>query len=237
MKKVSTADVVTWIFLFIVWGAGTNSVGWLFTGQFWGESDAGWPFIVFAALWPVWIYGMWVGGRWFFVRRKWTDQQRAEHEARRLAKWERERNSELLKQKQEEIDRFGWAPQGQAVPSGLRPGVRARMPRDADDFESASAEWVQSCGVNARRTPKGPDGGLDLIGPSFAGQCKFHPSNKVGAPDVQQLAGAARQAQKTDMAFFHYGPGYTEAAIEAARSLGVQLWEMDVDRNTFRKVT
>jgi len=150
--------------------------------------------------------------------------------------WKRRRR-ELLKQKQEEIDRFGWAPQGQAVTPGLRPGVRARMPRDADDFESASAEWVQSCGVNARRTPKGPDGGLDLIGPSFAGQCKFHPSNKVGAPDVQQLAGAARQAQKTDMAFFHYGPGYTPAAIEAARSLGVQLWEMDVDQHTFRKVT
>lgn len=134
-------------------------------------------------------------------------------------------------------ERDAWqGPLQQAVRSELRSGVRARIPKDADDFESASAEWVQTCGVDARRTPKGPDGGLDLVGPSFAGQCKFHPSNKVGAPDVQQLAGAAAQAQKSVMAFFHYGPGYTPAAIEAARSLGVQLWEMDVDQHTFRKV-
>jgi len=118
----------------------------------------------------------------------------------------------------------------------LRSSVKSRIPKDADDFESVCAEWVVNCGIDAQRTDKGPDGGLDVIGPDFAGQCKFHPSNKVGAPDVQQLEGAANQAGKRQKAFFHYGPGYTPQAIEAARSLGVQLWEMDVDRNTFRKV-
>ena len=119
---------------------------------------------------------------------------------------------------------------------GLRSSIKSRIPKDADDFESVCAEWVVKCGIDAQRTDKGPDGGLDVIGPNFAGQCKFHPSNKVGAPDVQQLAGAAKQARKQRKVFFHYGPGYTPAAIEAARSLGVQLWEMDVDQRTFRKV-
>ena len=119
---------------------------------------------------------------------------------------------------------------------GLRSSIKSRIPKDADDFESVCAEWVVKCGIAAQRTDKGPDGGLDVIGPDFAGQCKFHPSNKVGAPDVQQLAGAATQARKQRKVFFHYGPGYTPAAIEAARSLGVQLWEMDVDQHTFRKV-
>ena len=119
---------------------------------------------------------------------------------------------------------------------GLRASIKSRIPKDADDYESVCAEWVVKCGIEAKRTDKGPDGGLDVIGPNFAGQCKFHPSNKVGAPDVQQLAGAATQARKQRKVFFHYGPGYTPAAIEAARSLGVQLWEMDVDQHTFRKV-
>ena len=91
--------------------------------------------------------------------------------------------------------------------TGLRDGVPVRMPRDADDFEAASAEWVTRCGVPVNRTAKGPDGGLDLLGLNFAGQCKFHPANKVGAPDIQQLAGAAQQARKQHKAFFHYGPG------------------------------
>ena len=119
---------------------------------------------------------------------------------------------------------------------GLRSSIKSRIPKDADDFESVCAEWVVKCGIDAQRTDKGPDGGLDVIGPNFAGQCKFHPSNKVGAPDVQQLAGAATQARKRQKVFFHYGPGCTPAAIEAARSLGVELWEMDVDQHTFRKV-
>ena len=119
---------------------------------------------------------------------------------------------------------------------GLRAGVRVRPPKDADDFEAVCAEWTTKCGVRAERTAKGPDGGLDVIGPDFAGQCKFHPSNKVGAPDVQQLAGAALGKRKDKKAFFHYGPGYTTAAIEEARATGVELWQYDVDEQTFRRV-
>jgi len=123
-----------------------------------------------------------------------------------------------------------------AASRGPRNGVAARVPRDADDFESVCAEWLQRCGVNAARTAKGPDGGLDIVGPQHAAQCKFHPSNKVGAPEIQQLAGAAAQARKTEMAFFHYGPGYTDAAVTAAKQLGITLWVFDADRVQFRRV-
>lgn len=120
--------------------------------------------------------------------------------------------------------------------AACRTGVGTRVPRDADDFETVSAEWVRRSGVVARRTPKGPDGGLDVVGPNYAAQCKFHPSKKVGAPEIQQLAGAATQARKTEMGFFHYGPGYTAAAVTAARQLGVTLWVFDTRRVQFQRV-
>lgn len=122
------------------------------------------------------------------------------------------------------------------VTKGLHAGVQVRPPKDADDFETICAEWATNCGVRVKRTEKGPDGGLDVIGEDFAGQCKFHPSNKVSAPDVQQLAGAALQAKKNKKVFFHYGPGYTQAAVEAARATGVELWEFDPDAQTFRRI-
>jgi len=119
---------------------------------------------------------------------------------------------------------------------GPREGVKARMPADADDFEAVCAEWLRACGVPIDRTAKGPDGGLDVGGPTYGGQCKFHPSQKVGAPDIQQLAGAAKQFGKSQKIFFHYGPGYTDAAVVAARQLRVALWKLDPDKRTFRRV-
>ena len=120
---------------------------------------------------------------------------------------------------------------------GLRSGVEARSPEDADDFELVCAEWATRCGVQAKRTPKGPDGGLDVVGTNLAGQCKFHPANKVGAPDIQQLAGAAQQAGKTKAVFFHYGPGFTTDAVDAARALKIELWKFDPSNQTFRKIS
>ena len=119
-------------------------------------------------------------------------------------------------------------------PEGPREGVKARMPLDADDFESVAAEWLRACGVQAQRTPKGPDDGLDLRGGGYAGQCKFHPSGTVGGPEIQQLFGAAHGYGKP--IFFHYGPGYTEAATRHAKRLGVSLWKLDPNAGTFRQV-
>ena len=123
-----------------------------------------------------------------------------------------------------------------ASPAGLKEGVQARMPMTADDFETSTAEWVRDCGVHASRTPKGPDGGLDIVGPDFAGQCKFHPSRKIDSTDVQQFYGAAEQAEKPNRAFFHYGPGYSDNAIQAAQALGIELWDLDPKQKKYRRV-
>ena len=51
------------------------------------------------------------------------------------------------------------------------------MPRDADDFESVAAEWMLGVGFsNVRKTPLGPDGGVDAIADGTVAQAKFHPS-------------------------------------------------------------
>jgi len=43
--------------------------------------------------------------------------------------------------------------------------IDARIPRDADDFETVCAEWMQMAGFSGvQRTPKGPDGGVDVVG-------------------------------------------------------------------------
>jgi hypothetical protein len=134
-----------------------------------------------------------------------------------------------------EIRRKEWQALKENLAKGPRDGVRARVPSDADDFETVCAEWLNACGLQASRTAKGPDGGLDVVGVDYGGQCKFHPSQKIGAPDIQQLVGAARQARKSQMSFFHYGPGYTDSAIMAARQLGVSLWRFDPNQQTFRR--
>ena len=169
------------------------------------------------------------------ARNSHPDRETPQAEATRLAEqqarmidWRKQRAAEQIAEASRAKARYEMAARGTRV--------GARVPRDADDFESVCAEWLRSCGVTASRTPKGPDGGLDVVGPKYAAQCKFHPSNKVGAPEIQQLAGAAAQARKTDIGFFHYGPGYTDAAVTAARQLGITLWVFDADRVQFRRV-
>jgi len=123
-----------------------------------------------------------------------------------------------------------------ASPAGLKEGVEARMPMTADDFETSTAEWVRDCGVHASRTPKGPDGGLDIVGPNFAGQCKMHSAKKISSTEVQQLYGAAEQRGKQIKAFFHFGPGYSDNAIQAAQALGIELWDLDPKQKKYRRV-
>lgn len=203
--------------------------------------------VALVSTWPVWlsivVLAVWafialitkLDPPWVVFRQR-RFEQRVRQEAREAEeqrlKAEAKREQERLKAKvkrEEEAKR-------NAAARGPRNGVNARVPADADDFESVCAEWLNRCGVEASRTPKGPDGGLDVVGPKYAAQCKFHPSNKVGAPDIQQLAGAAAQARKTEMGFFHYGPGYTDGAIVAAKTLGIALWAFDTSKLQFRRV-
>ncbi len=115
--------------------------------------------------------------------------------------------------------------------------VSVRIPKDADDFEAVCAEWMQKAGLpDAQRTPKGPDGGIDTIASDAVGQAKFHPSQKVTGESVRALVGSKIERKKKRALFFHYGPGYTPDAIEAARKTGVELYQLDVDKRRFKRI-
>ena len=118
----------------------------------------------------------------------------------------------------------------------LEVGGPARVPKDADDFEEVCAEFSRLIFEDARRTPKGPDGGVDVLGKDMVGQAKFHPSKKVVGHDVVALAGSRQRNKKKFGLFFHYGPGYSQDAIEAARDTDVILFSLDVDKRRFVRV-
>jgi len=118
----------------------------------------------------------------------------------------------------------------------LEVGGPARIPKDADDFEEVCAEFSRLIFKDARRTPKGPDGGVDVLGNNMVGQAKFHPSKKVVGHDVVALAGSRQRNKKKFALFFHYGPGYSPDAIEAARDTDVILFSLDVDKSRFVRV-
>jgi hypothetical protein len=115
--------------------------------------------------------------------------------------------------------------------------IPVRIPRDADDFETVCAEWMAQAGFpDAQRTPKGPDGGIDVIAADAIGQAKFHPGNKVPPQAVRALVGSRVQYGKRRALFFHYGPGYTPDAISTALSTGIELYQLDVDSRRFERV-
>jgi hypothetical protein len=115
--------------------------------------------------------------------------------------------------------------------------IRVRIPLDADDFETVCFEFLTKLGhTNAYRTAKGPDGGVDIGSDTAVGQAKFHPSQKVSAEPIRAVAGARMQWKKREAFFFHYGPGYTPDAVEAAKQLRVRALQLDVNRRVFREV-
>ena len=115
--------------------------------------------------------------------------------------------------------------------------IDARIPRDADDFETVCAEWMQMAGFSGvQRTPKGPDGGVDVVASIAVGQAKFHPSQKISAEAIRALVGSRIERGKDRALFFHYGPGYTAAAIDAAVNTKVELYQLDVESQRFVRV-
>ena len=88
---------------------------------------------------------------------------------------------------------------------------------DARGAEEYAAEVLVAMGYSdARATPSGPDGGLDVVSARAAAQVKFHAS-PVGRPDVQRLAGAGRDR---DLFFFSLS-GFTPQASEWADLNGI----------------
>jgi hypothetical protein len=115
---------------------------------------------------------------------------------------------------------------------------KCRIPRDADDFEEVCAEWMRRNGFpDAQKTPKGPDGGIDVLSANAVAQSKLHGSNKISAPDIQALAGSRLQHRRRIALFFHYGPGYTDQAIEAAMKTRVRLYQLDVKSKSMKLIS
>lgn len=121
--------------------------------------------------------------------------------------------------------------------SQLPVSATCRIPRDADDFESVCAEWMKKNGFpDAARTPKGPDGGIDVVSGIAVAQAKFHPSQRVGAPEIQAIVGGRVQFGKKLALFFHYGPGYSDQAIAAAKKTRVALYQLNVQSRSFDRI-
>ncbi len=127
------------------------------------------------------------------------------------------------------------------APGGRAPAnyeqIDARIPRDADDFETVCAEWMRMAGFSGvQRTLKGPDGGVDVIASIAVGQAKFHPSQKISAEAIRALVGSRIERGKDRALFFHYGPGYTAAAIDAAVNTKLELYQLDVESQRFVRI-
>jgi len=115
--------------------------------------------------------------------------------------------------------------------------TEVRIPKDADDFEEVCAEWMRKTGYqNAKRTPKGPDGGIDVIAKDAVAQAKMYSNKKVTAEEVRALIGSKVQMKKKKALLFTYGPGFTQEAVLIARQTQVQLYQLDVDGRKFREI-
>ena len=159
------------------------------------------------------------------------EEQRIKESMRKIATAEKQR---LKSEKSKAIKEAKQARLIAKNRSQIVKAARCRIPKDADDFESVCAEWMAKNGYpDAKRTAKGPDGGVDVVSARAVAQSKFHPSQKVGAPDVQALVGCRVQHQKQLAIFFHFGPGYTVQAIVSAKSTGVLLYELNVMTQSF----
>ena len=115
--------------------------------------------------------------------------------------------------------------------------TKVRIPKDADDFEEVCAEWMRKTGYpSAKRTPKGPDGGIDVTAKDAVAQAKMYGNKKVTAEEVRALIGSKVQMKKKKALFFTYGPGYTPESVRIARQTQVLLYQLDVDGLKFRKI-
>jgi hypothetical protein len=96
--------------------------------------------------------------------------------------------------------------------------------RTAADAEEAAAEYMRGIGFHdARRTPTGPDGGIDVLASEAVAQVKTH-MRPTGRPDLQRLHGAANGRRTT---FFSLA-GYTEQAVAWAELVDMALFRFDL---------
>jgi hypothetical protein len=97
----------------------------------------------------------------------------------------------------------------------------ARFCRESADFELAAADWMRFLGfTDATVTPRGVDGGVDVLSELAIGQVKAH-MNPIGAPEIQQLRGVVHDGR---LPIFFSLAGYTRQALDFAEASKVALF-------------
>ncbi|WP_249645573.1 restriction endonuclease [Nocardia sputi] len=92
--------------------------------------------------------------------------------------------------------------------------------------ENSAAQHMRALGFpDAKVTPRGADGGIDVTSSRAIAQVKWHIS-PTGRPDVQKLYGARGRRHHLEMLFFS-ASGYTAQAVECANELKVALFTID----------
>lgn len=116
-------------------------------------------------------------------------------------------------------------------PTGRPTRPAPRLVRDAREAEELAAEWVRAMGFrDARTTPPGADGGLDIHSPGtgvVVGQVKFE-AVKTGRHTLQALYGAGHAAGAKQFVFFS-SAGYTSVAVSWADAVGMALFRFALD--------
>lgn len=99
--------------------------------------------------------------------------------------------------------------------------IEAVRPLTWQDAERIACEWMRKNGYpDARLTPPGADGGIDVASRKAVAQVKHH-LKPVGRPDVQRLYAVAQTSKRR--ALFFSNAGYTPDATAWAREHGVEL--------------
>lgn len=102
-----------------------------------------------------------------------------------------------------------------------------RLVKGADAAEDYAVEVLRSLRfADARRTPKGADGGVDVLATGVVGQVKFE-AMPTGRPAVQGLFGVA--VVEDALGVFFSLAGYTVQAVEWAYRAGIALLEFEAD--------
>jgi hypothetical protein len=92
--------------------------------------------------------------------------------------------------------------------------------------EEVACEWMRWLGyADARRTPKGRDGGIDVVAAQAVAQVKAQ-MVKAGRPAMQQLIGVASRHHK--QGFFFSLAGHTPEAVECGIEANVALFAFDL---------
>jgi hypothetical protein len=108
--------------------------------------------------------------------------------------------------------------------------VDASRPSQIDTWMAAeenAAAWMRDWGYpDARVTPPGRDGGVDVRSREALAQVKFEAA-QVGAPALQRLVGARAREHHKEL-FFFSGAGFASTAVEYADTMDIALFQYDL---------